>query len=131
VKKTPNFSKFMVCSHGDGGLDPVRRTGRGSIFCKFVRTSFIEGSFRNQLYYWLGKLDPALMEDQHNFKWWWSYSTPSKGCRRGETPKRPNSRVKEVQISHDTSREGDYFSDRQSFVIWGWGDWPNHHILFI
>jgi len=34
-RKKTNFSKFMVCPHGQGG--------RGVNFCDFVRTSFMNG----------------------------------------------------------------------------------------
>jgi len=44
AQKTSDFSKFMVCPHGQGGIgvEPVRtfcgQGGMGSIFCDFVRT---------------------------------------------------------------------------------------------
>jgi len=47
--KTSNFSKFMVCLHGQGEeeVKPVRiffgQGGGVSIFCDFVRTSSIDG----------------------------------------------------------------------------------------
>jgi len=45
--KNFGFLKFMVCPHGQegGGIEPVRTfCGQvGSIFCNFVRTSFMDG----------------------------------------------------------------------------------------
>jgi len=44
VQKRSNFSKFLVCPHGQGGWgssDILRR--RMSIFRDFVRTSFMDG----------------------------------------------------------------------------------------
>jgi len=49
AQKPSNFSKFMVCPHGQGrrGVCPVRtfcgQGGGGSIFCDFVPTSFMDG----------------------------------------------------------------------------------------
>jgi len=48
AQKTPDFSKLMVCSHGQGrrGLSQCGHfadKGEGSIFRNFVRTSFMDG----------------------------------------------------------------------------------------
>jgi len=54
AQKPSNFSKFMVCSHGQGerGNCPVQtffgKVGKGSIFRDFVRTSFMDGFLRYQ-----------------------------------------------------------------------------------
>jgi len=45
--KTSDFSKFMMCPHGQGGegFEPMRTffgEGGGSIFRDFVRTSFMD-----------------------------------------------------------------------------------------
>jgi len=45
--KSSDFSKFMMCPHGQGGkgwtsADILRTKGEGSIFRDFVRTSFME-----------------------------------------------------------------------------------------
>jgi len=51
--KIPDFSKFMVCPHGQGGrgVKAVRtffgQKGMGSIFRKFLRTSFMDGPLRS------------------------------------------------------------------------------------
>jgi len=44
VQKTSNFSKFMLCPHGQGGkgMSQCGQEGRGSIFCDFVRTSCMD-----------------------------------------------------------------------------------------
>jgi len=48
VQKASNFSKFLVCPHGQKGkgVDPVRifcRQGEESMFLNFLRTSFMDG----------------------------------------------------------------------------------------
>jgi len=43
VKKTSDFSKFMVYPHGQGRVDPCGQGGKGSIFGDFVPTSFMDG----------------------------------------------------------------------------------------
>jgi len=47
-KITSQFSKFMVCPHGQGrrgcaSADIFRIRAERSIFCDFVRTSFMDG----------------------------------------------------------------------------------------
>jgi len=46
MQKNFDFLKFMVCPHGQGGVEPVRtffgQEGRGSIFHDSVRTSFMD-----------------------------------------------------------------------------------------
>jgi len=47
-KKTLDFTKFIVCPHGQGGWTSAtfcRQRARGSIFNGFVRTSFMEDPF--------------------------------------------------------------------------------------
>jgi len=43
AQKNSNFSKFMLCPHGKGGVVQCGQGGRGSIFRVFVRTSFMDG----------------------------------------------------------------------------------------
>jgi len=51
MQKTSDFSKFMVCLHGQGGkgVEPVRtffgQMERVSIFRDFVLTSFMQGFY--------------------------------------------------------------------------------------
>jgi len=42
-KKIANFSKFVVCLHGQGGVEPVRTWEEGVNIHNFVRTSFMDG----------------------------------------------------------------------------------------
>jgi len=35
VQKKLDFSKFMVCPHGQGGIEPVRTRGEGVSFSRF------------------------------------------------------------------------------------------------
>jgi len=47
LKKTPDFSKFMVCPHEQGGLSQcghfAAKGERRVIFHDFVRTPFVDG----------------------------------------------------------------------------------------
>jgi len=66
VQKTPDFSKFMVCPHGQretgskASVDILRTKGEGSIFCNFVWTFFMDGPLSKVLKFltnlcWVGK----------------------------------------------------------------------------
>jgi len=44
AQKLSNFSKFIVCSHGQGTLSQFGLVW-GTVFSDFVRTSFIESRF--------------------------------------------------------------------------------------
>jgi len=46
VQKNSDFSKFMVCPHGQEGLNQWTRGKGGSIFRDFVRSSFMDGPLR-------------------------------------------------------------------------------------
>jgi len=41
-QKTSDFSKFMVCPHGQGGFSQREQEGGGAIFRDFVQTSFMD-----------------------------------------------------------------------------------------
>jgi len=43
VQKASEFSKFIVCPHGQEGVEPVRTRRKGLIFRVFVWTSFMDG----------------------------------------------------------------------------------------
>jgi len=54
AKKSSDFSKFMVCPNGQGGGELnqcghfVDKERGGSMFCDFVRTSFMYGPLSNR-----------------------------------------------------------------------------------
>jgi len=44
-EKTSDFSKFMVCPHGERGSSQCGQGERGSIFHDIVRTSFMDAPY--------------------------------------------------------------------------------------